>query len=130
MMKKIAAVALVFTIFSAIPRVSAQDAIVQEGEFGVGVGAAHYFGDLNTSAHFNRPKMAATVFFRKNFSNDISGRIGASFARLGYYDRYNTHNEYMQLRNLSFNTRVWELAVQGDFNFFRFMPGEPEFSFT
>jgi hypothetical protein len=36
----------------------------------------------------------------------------------------------MLQRNLSFNTNVWELALQGDFNFFRFMPGEPEASFT
>ena len=33
-------------------------------------------------------------------------------------------------RNLSFNSKVWELTLQGDFNFFRFMPGEPEYSFT
>ena len=33
-------------------------------------------------------------------------------------------------RNLSFNTKVWELTLQGDFNFFRFMPGEPQYSFT
>jgi hypothetical protein len=36
----------------------------------------------------------------------------------------------MQSRNLSFNSKVWELTLQGDFNFFRFMPGEPEYSFT
>jgi len=108
----------------------AQDAIVQEGEFGIGVGTAHYFGDLNTRAHFNRPKMAATVFFRKNFSNYISARIGATFARVGYSDVYNSDNEYMTRRNLSFNSNVWELALQGDFNFFRFMPGEPGFNFT
>ena len=56
--------------------------------------------------------------------------MGASFAQLGYSDQYNTHNEYMYSRNLSFNSKVWELSLQGDFNFFRFMPGEPEFSFT
>ncbi|MCR6719356.1 MAG: hypothetical protein NVV59_03485 [Chitinophagaceae bacterium] len=43
----------------------AQDAIVQEGEFGIGLGAGHYFGDLNTTAQLNRPKMAATVFSEK-----------------------------------------------------------------
>jgi hypothetical protein len=36
----------------------------------------------------------------------------------------------MTQRNLSFNTNVWELALQGDFNFFRFMPGEPGYNFT
>jgi hypothetical protein len=110
--------------------VKAQDAIVQEGEFGIGLGGAHYFGDLNTTASLNRPKMAATIFFRKNFNNYVSGRIGASFARLGYSDIYNDHNEYMRRRNLSFNSNVWELSLQGDFNFFRFMPGEPGYNFT
>src|SRR5436190_9740585 len=111
--------------------VSAQrEAVVQEGEFGVGIGAGHYFGDLNTRAHVNRPKIAATAFFRKNFGNYIALRVGASFAQLGYSDVYNDHNEFMKRRNLSFNSNVWELALQGDFNFYRFMPGEPEFSFT
>lgn len=107
-----------------------REAVVQEGEFGVGLGAGHYFGDLNTRAHLNRPKIAGTAFFRKNFGNYIAVRVGASFARLGYSDIYNTHNEYMTQRNLSFNSNVWELALQGDFNFFRFMPGEPGYNFT
>ena len=94
------------------------------------LGGAHYFGDLNTRARLNRIKPAATIFFRKNFGNYISARIGASFAQLGYSDVYNTHNEYMYRRNLSFNSNVWELALQGDFNFFRFMPGEPQYNFT
>ena len=111
--------------------VSAQrEAVVQEGEFGIGVGAGHYFGDLNTRAHLNRPKIAATAFFRKNFGNYIALRVGASFAQLGYSDIYNDHNVSMQTRNLSFNSNVWELALQGDFNFFRFMPGEPGYNFT
>ena len=74
--------------------------------------------------------MAGTIFFRKNFSNYISARIAATYARVGYSDVYNSDNEYMYRRNLSFNSNVWELALQGDFNFFRFMPGEPGFNFT
>jgi len=108
----------------------AQNSIVQEGEFGIGVGAAHYFGDLNTRANINRPKLAATAFFRKNFGHYIALRVGASFAKLGYSDQYNTHNEFMFRRNLSFNTNVWEVGVQGDFNFYRFLPGEPGLNFT
>ncbi|MBK6382815.1 MAG: hypothetical protein IPP02_11410 [Chitinophagaceae bacterium] len=110
--------------------VSAQDAVVQEGEFGIGVGAAQYFGDLNTRARVNTAKLAASLFFRKNLGNYIALRLGATFAQLGYSDQYNTHNEYMYSRNLSFNSKVWEVTLQGDFNFFRFMPGEPQYSFT
>jgi hypothetical protein len=110
--------------------VFSQNAIVQEGEFGVGLGAAHYFGDLNTRAKLNRPKPAASIFFRKNFGNYIALRVAGSFAMLGYSDVYNTHNETMRRRNLSFNTNVWELGLQGDFNFYRFMPGDPDFRWT
>lgn len=133
-MKKLLAIVAFSTFFSFFltTRSSAQSqyAVRQEGEFGIGLGAGHYFGDLNTRAWLNRAKIAGSIFFRKNFGNYIAARIGASFARLGYSDIYNTHNEYMYRRNLSFNTNVWELAVQGDFNFFRFMPGEPGMNFT
>lgn len=105
-------------------------AIVQEGEFGIGIGMGHYFGDLNTRAHLNRPKFAATTFFRKNLGNYIALRAGASFVQLGYSDIYNKENPVMLQRNLSFNSNVWEIALQGDFNFFRFMPGEPGYNFT
>src|SRR5580765_7735529 len=121
---------LTVTSISSLFASAQREAVVQEGEFGVGIGAGHYFGDLNTRAHINRPKIAASIFFRKNFGNYIALRVGASFAQLGYSDQYNTHNTYMYSRNLSFNSKVWELTLQGDFNFFRFMPGEPEYSFT
>lgn len=106
------------------------ESIVQEGEFGIGIGAAHYFGDLNTRARINRPKPAVTAFFRKQFGNYIALRVGATFAQLGYSDVYNKDNEYQQRRNLSFNSNIWELAVQGDFNFFKFVPGDPMYAFT
>jgi len=83
-MKKKTLAAVILSLVLLSPRViSAQDAVVQEGEFGIGVGAGHYFGDLNTRAKLNRAKMAATIFFRKNLGNYIAVRVGASFAQLG-----------------------------------------------
>ena len=125
-MRKLLA-ALIFCLPMAL---SAQNSFVQEGEFGFGVGAGHYFGDLNTRAKLNRPKIAAGLFFRKNFGNYTALRLSGTFAQLGYSDVYNTHNELMRRRNLSFNTKVWELGLQGDFNFYRFLPGDPDFRFT
>src|ERR1700744_1037276 len=105
-------------------RSSAQEqAIVQEGEYGISVGAAQYFGDLNPNPRFNTPNLAASAFFRKQFGNYVALRVAASYAFLGYSDKYNSYNEFMYRRNLSFNSNVWELAVQGDFNFFKFIPG-------
>ncbi len=122
---------LLFALVFCVPlAVFAQEPVSQEGEFGIGIGAGHYFGDLNTRARLNRPKPAATAFFRKNFGNYIALRVGVSYAKLGYSDVYNTHNEFMRRRNLSFNTNVWEFGLQGDFNFYRFLPGDPDFRFT
>ena len=121
---------LILICFTRFQADAQNQAVIQEGEFGIGIGAGHYFGDLNTRAHLNRPKIAATTFFRKNFGNYIAVRAGASFVQLGYSDIYNEKNPVMQQRNLSFNSNVWEIALQGDFNFFRFMPGEPGYNFT
>src|SRR5687767_13013719 len=102
---------------------------VQQGEFGFTVGAAHYFGDLNTRAAINRPKIAAGIYFRKQFGNYTGLRASAHYAQLGYSDVY-SKNDYQNRRNLSFNTNIWELALTGDFNFFRFSPMDPDHNFT
>ena len=107
----------------------AQEEYIQKGEFGFSIGAAHYFGDLNTRAAINRPKPAIGIFFRKQFGNYVGLRIGAHYAQLGYSDTY-SKNEYQKTRNLSFNSNIWEIALQGDFNFFKFIPSDPDHAFT
>ena len=107
----------------------AQEEYEQKGEFGFSFGAAHYFGDLNTRAAINRPKPAVGIFFRKQFGNYVGLRVSAHYAQLGYSDTY-SKNEYQKTRNLSFNSNIWELAVQGDFNFFKFIPSDPDHAFT
>lgn len=99
-------------------------------EIGVGIGAAHYFGDLNATTKLNRPGQSATLFFRKNLGEYIAARASLTYAQLGFADSLNVQNEVMRKRNLGFTSAVWEVALQGDFNFFRFVPGDPGASFT
>lgn len=122
---------LLFAALATANNASAQyESVVMEGELGLSLGAAHYFGDLNTSAKLNRPKLAFGAFFRKQFGNYVGLRVSAHYAQLGYSDIYSTDNEYQRRRNLSFNTNIFELALQGDFNFFKFIPGDPTHRFT
>lgn len=107
----------------------AQNESVLVGEYGVTLGAAHYFGDLNNRAAVNRPKIAVGAFFRKQFGNYTAIRIAAHFAQLGYSDQY-SQNDFQRRRNLSFNTNIFEFAVRGDFNFFKFIPTDFNHSFT
>ena len=113
----------------SIKKANAQYENVQEGQFGITLGAAHYFGDLNNRAAFNRPKIAVGGFFRKQFGNYTGLRVSAHYAQLGYSDVY-SDNDYQKRRNLSFNSNVWEIALQGDFNFFKYIPDEPGYLFT
>jgi hypothetical protein len=127
-MKK--AVIVIFAgLLTVVTQAQDMNSYVQEGEFGVAVGAAHYYGDLNNRASVNRPKLSAGVFFRKQFGNYLGVKVAANYARLGYSDTY-SKNEVQKLRNLSFNTNIWEFSVSGDFNFFKFYPGMSGFTYT
>lgn len=110
-------------------RLSAQNELQYVGEFGISVGAAHYFGDLNTKGALNAAKPAVGIYYRKYFNEYVGARAHLRVAQLGYSDIYNT-NEFQRRRNLSFNTGIFELALQGDFNFFRFEPGSLNNRFT
>jgi hypothetical protein len=129
-MKKLLLGVLIITALQPVAR--AQDgyeANQLQGEFGVTLGMAHYFGDLNTRAGINRPKPAVGAFYRKQFNNYLGVRLSVHYAQLGYSDTY-SKNDYQNRRNLSFNTDIWEFAVSGDFNFFKFLPGDPRYPFT
>ena len=41
------------------------NSFVHQGEIGIYTGVGHYYGDLNSNANINRPKLAAGFFFRK-----------------------------------------------------------------
>ncbi len=122
-------IVIIAIVFSLSVQAQADYEYVQKGEFGISLGAAHYFGDLNTRARMNRPKPAVGLFFRKQFGNYVGLRIAAHYAQVGYSDTY-SKNEYQKTRNLSFNSNIWELALQGDFNFFKFVPANPDYLFT
>ena len=117
---------LLNSVFQAI---QAEDMYEHKGEFGITAGVAHYFGDINTRVGLNRPKPAVGIFFTKQFNNYLGIRLSGHYAQLGYSDIY-SKNEYQKRRNLSFNTDIFEVAVQGDFNFFKFVPGDPNYVFT
>lgn len=126
-MKRIISLLLFTAIFGTTA--IAQDGYFQQGEFGFSLGMGHYFGDLNTRSGLNRPKPAVGLFFRKQFSNYVAMRVSGHFMQVGYSDKY-SKNDYQRLRNLSFNSNIYEFAVQGDFNFFKYIPNDLNYGFT
>lgn len=108
----------------------AQDGYFYQGEIGFVTGAAHYFGDLNTRAAFNRPSFSGGIFVRKNFGNYTALRLAATYGHVRYADKYNLKNDWQRGRNLSFESNIIEFSAQGDFNFYKFEPGSDYYRYT
>jgi len=101
----------------------------QEGEFGIGVGLNHYFGDLDPTVALDHAKFTAGVYFLKQFNNYMGIKVAGNYAFLAYADKYSSNTAQLT-RNLSFNTDVYEFSVSGVFNFFKYIPGTQEHNFT
>jgi hypothetical protein len=98
-------------------------------EWGISVGGAQYFGDLNDNYGFHYVRPALGIFGRYHANHYISLRGTLSYTKVGYDDKY-AANAFNKRRNLSFRSDIMEAAVQAEFNFSRFATGEPESRFT
>lgn len=92
-------------------------------EYGVSAGASQYFGDLNDEYGFRFVRPALGAFMRVHLNPYISVKGLVNYTHVGYSDKYSS-NVYNQKRNLSFQSDIFEAAVQAEFNFFRFTTGE------
>ena len=99
-------------------------------EVGVFLGASYYTGDLNPSGHFNRfTRPAAGALYRMNFNPRISMKGIFSYGNIEGDDAY-AKEESQRNRNLSFKSKLYEIAVEGEFNFLPFVIGNKKTSIT
>lgn len=101
----------------------------RRSEFGVAVGGAHYFGDLNPNYGLKYFRYSAGVFYKYNFTHYIAFRLGGNYAHVGYSDRF-SNNVFQKQRNLDFKSNIFELGVMADFNFFQYTIGDFDHRFT
>jgi len=98
-------------------------------EVGIALGGSQYFGDLNDRYGFKTIGPAGGIYARRKLSNYIAIKAGAYYTNVGYKDQYN-NDLYQKTRNLSFKSDILELSFQAEFNFFRFITGDPNYRFT
>lgn len=128
MFKKIVVLAFLFFVKEQI-KAQTYESYQHKGEIGVGIGLSNYFGDLNPNENFKRLKFAGNLYYQYYLNNYVGLKLSGLYTKLGNSDTYNKNAAY-KARNLSFNTDVWELTVNGTFNFFKFLPGIPGHRFT
>ncbi|HRO41406.1 MAG TPA: DUF6089 family protein [Flavipsychrobacter sp.] len=115
-------IACFFALIISFTKVEAQN-YYSGSEYGVSVGASQYFGDLNDEYGFRFIRPAVGGFARFHLNPFIAVKGVINYTHVGYFDKYSS-NVYNQKRNLSFQSNIFEAAVQAEFNFFRFTTGE------
>lgn len=98
-------------------------------EMGLSWGGSQYFGDLNDRYGLKTIHGAYGMYVRKHYNQYISFKAGAYYTTLSYADKVND-DLYQRQRNLDFTSHIAEASVQAEFNFFRFVTGDPYHRFT
>jgi hypothetical protein len=124
-MRKLSVILLLLTLVS---RAGAQT-FYTTTEYGFSVGGAQYFGDLNEEYGFKTVRPAGGFFVRKLINPFIAIRGSVNLTHVGYADKL-ANNAFTKMRNLSFESDIFEAVIQSEFNFFRFTTGELNSRFT
>ncbi len=98
-------------------------------EVGLSGGGSQYFGDLNDRWGFKTVNLAYGLYARKHINQYISMKLGVYYTQVGYEDKLNV-DLYQKQRNLDFQSNIFEASLQAEFNFFRFVTGDPYHRFT
>ena len=101
----------------------------QFSEIGLMGGVSFYIGDLNPDMPFKQVMPAGGAFYRYNFNDRFSVRGAFS---LGYLkgDDAKSDVESQIERNLNFQSWLYDFSITGEFNFFKYAPGDMKHPIT
>lgn len=95
-------------------------------EYGLGVGGAVYWGDLNApdfGTNIGNTNLAVQGVAKLNFSRYFAAKANLLYGKLSGDDN-RSFQEWQKQRNLSFTSSLVELAVLGEFHVFGYNFGE------
>lgn len=101
--------------------VNAQDHIRYQ-EYGAWVGGSNYLGDLNPNYNFSQTRPAFGAFYKYSIGPYIAFRGGLNYGKIQFRDELNA-SIFPEQRNLSFESNIFEIATNAEFNFLRYIPG-------
>lgn len=98
----------------------ALNAYGQKWEFGTTFGFANYQGDVAPDISLNETNYSSGIFVKRNLSQFFSLTLGYYQGKISGSDANYNH---LKRRNLSFESTIYELSHQLEFNFFPFSVG-------
>jgi opacity protein-like surface antigen len=98
-------------------------------EFGLSLGAAYYIGDINPYIPMVGARPSAGVYFRLNRDYRWSFRTNFVYGMVTGNDN-NNNLTALKERNLKFQSNLFELSEQIEFNFWPYRVDEDNYSFS
>ncbi|GLR16334.1 hypothetical protein GCM10007940_09490 [Portibacter lacus] len=101
-------------------------------EAGGGIGLSNYNGDMssdNVGVILGTSRASAVGFIRYNLNPYLNFKLGLTYASLGADDA-TSQSEGIKNRNLSFYTNLYEIALTGEINIFKYEPLDDGSLFT
>lgn len=98
-------------------------------EVGPWAGTAMYIGDLNTNWRTTNLNLAGGFAGRYNFNNRIATKFSLNYGHIEAYDSESS-NPFERIRNLSFQSDIFEGTGQLEFNFLPYIHGSRKYFFT
>lgn len=93
-------------------------------ELTLAAGGMNYIGDLNNQSAFSTAHLAFAAGLRTRIDNRWTLRFEAAYGNIS------CEHDYLELRNLSFRSHIYEGAVTVEFNFRPYGPGATESTWT
>lgn len=90
-------------------------------EFGGGIGASHYTGDLNSYPRVEHSHLAATGIYRLNFSPIVSMKFALTFGKISGDDSHPV-DALGEQRQYSFQHSFFELSSVFEYHFLDYRP--------
>jgi len=98
-------------------------------ELGVLLGGSYYIGDLNQYRHFYNTQPSVGLLYRYNYHSRLSFRGNFTYGYLKASDA-DASSEINMNRNLSFESRIFELAGGVEFTYLPFFLGSERYKGT
>ena len=111
-----------FPIFVLCLLLFAPASMAQNKEVGGGIAALNYVGDLHEQYVFRDNRPGATAYFRYNFNQALSAKIGATAGRLIGVDR-STYDALSEARANRFTSTLVEAAFTAEYYFLDVVKG-------
>jgi hypothetical protein len=104
--------------------------LAQKWEIGFGGGHSLYLGDLNQTIFSEKNGLSLNVGGKYNFNPHFGLRFDLLNHQIAGADSLSTSDAERMMRNLSFQSTIYEASLLFEINFFRFVPGNDDDRFT